>query len=646
MRQLARSIPIGVALFLGLATAAADPPARVGRLSLVQGDVAVHDTRTGESEPATLNWPVTSDTAIVTARGARAEVRIGSTAVRVEGATDLEFVQLDDQATLLRLREGTVSVRVRDRETAERFTLETPDARVPLLDAGRYRFDASPRAGTTTVTTFQGNAQVEFGGTAVSVSSGRRAEIGPREGLEIVGAFADGFDDWALARDRGDDLARSTRYVSPEMTGVESLDEHGDWRETPEHGVVWVPRAVPVGWAPYRSGRWAWIDPWGWTWVDDAPWGFAPFHYGRWALIGGVWAWAPGAFVARPVYAPALVGWIGHPGWSVTVSIGAVPAVGWFPLAPREVFVPAYQSSTVYVRNVNITHVTNIVHAPRPHRHAHRHVDRAVTVVPASAVTHGHRVDRSQLRARHADLAVVASPPETVTRPPRRASDGRARDGAPRRPQEFARPAPNQAAPAARAATPPQVDRRPIADRSPREERRGESPQGPQGPRTIGRTVERAAPIARPAPNVALPTARAPERVVEQRPPVAVRPEASSRLDRAPANARSQAGEPPRRIERRPEPTRVQRQVDPVRVPAPMPRVAARPPAPEPRREMAPPQAPTATVRAAPASPQVMLPQRSFPQAAESRGDRGRSEARESRGGESRGGERRGGERR
>ena len=661
MRNLARSIPIGVALFLGLATAEADPPARVGRLSVIQGEVTVHDTRTGESEAATLNWPVTSDTAITTARGARAEVRIGSTAVRLDGTTELEFVKLDDQTSLLRLREGTVNVRVRDRETAARFTLETPHARVLLLDTGRYRFDASPRAGTTTVTAFQGNAQLAFGSTAVSVSSGKRAEIGPQGGVEIVGAFADGFDDWALARDRGDDVARSTRYVSPEMTGAESLDEHGDWHVTADYGPVWYPRAVPVGWAPYRWGRWAWVEPWGWTWVDDAPWGFAPFHYGRWALIGGVWAWAPGVRVVRPVYAPALVGWVGSPGWRVTVSIGAVPAVGWFPLAPREVFVPAYRCSTVYVRNVNITHVTNIVQTPQPH-FAFRHVDRAVTVVPASAVTQGQPVARSLVRVRHAELTAAASnaPPETVARPPRRGFDGRARDDerGPRPPQGVARPAPNQVAPAASAATPPQGDRRPIADRSPREERdrRGESPQGRPAPRAIERSAERAAPIA-PAPSVVVPQApRAAERSVEQRPPAAVRPvertapiaqpapnvaaSPTPRADRAPVNDQSRAGEPPRRLERRPEPIRVERPVEPARVPAPAPQVVARPPAPELRRE-APPQ-----VRAAPPIPQVMLPQRSFPEPAASRGDRGRSDAREWRGGESRGGESRGGERR
>ena len=56
---------------------------------------------------------------------------------------------------------------------------------------------------------------------------------------------------------------------------------------------VWYPNVYP-GWAPYREGHWAWVEPWGWTWVDDAPWGFAPFHYGRWVNVGGRWGWVPG----------------------------------------------------------------------------------------------------------------------------------------------------------------------------------------------------------------------------------------------------------------------------------------------------------------------------------------------------------------
>ncbi len=643
MRNRARSIPIGVALLLGLATAQADPPARVGRLSLVEGEVTVHDTRTGESDPATLNWPVTGGIAIATARGARAEVRIGSTAIRLDGATELEFAELDDAASLLRLAQGTVSVRVRDRETARTFTLDTPQARALLLEPGSYRFDANPRTGAATVTAFQGGAQITVGGAAVAVSSGRRAEIGSRGQVEIVGAFADGFDDWASARDRGDDVAHSTRYVSREMTGYESLDEHGDWRATSEYGVVWVPRAVPVGWAPYRWGRWAWIEPWGWTWIDEAPWGFAPFHYGRWALIGSVWAWAPGGFVARPVYAPALVGWIGHPGWSVTVSFGAVPAVGWFPLAPREVFVPAYRCSTVYVRNVNITHVTHVAHAPRPH-FAHRHVAGAVTVVPASALRHGHPVARSHVRARHADHAVTASsaPPEAVARPPRRSGDGRrARDDARSssaaegivRAAPVARPSPDVVVAPAPRAPERDADRRPPATARPdahlradeRNRRREPPPPGPEL-----RAVAPAPTVVQPLPGpAAAPAPRAPERA-----PATVRSEGQPRVDRAPAQERLRDPNPPRRdIEHRPAPARVERHAERERPPA----WRHQPPAPQSPSQVVrevPPQRVVPAVRAAPPGPAVAMPQLALPQPSAPRGDGARGHGRERRGGE------------
>src|SRR5207245_1389824 len=85
---------------------------------------------------------------------------------------------------------------------------------------------------------------------------------------------------------------------------------------------VWVPRSMIVGWAPYRYGHWAWVDPWGWTWIDDAPWGFAPFHYGRWVYVDGGWGWVPGHVVARPVYAPALVAFVGGRNWSVAIGLG------------------------------------------------------------------------------------------------------------------------------------------------------------------------------------------------------------------------------------------------------------------------------------------------------------------------------------
>lgn len=99
-----------------------------------------------------------------------------------------------------------------------------------------------------------------------------------------------------------------------------------------------------------------WIAPWGWTWIGDEPFGFAPFHYGRWAFVGGYWAWVPGPLVVRPVYAPALVAFVGGSGFGVTVGFGeGLTGVAWFPLGPRDVWVPGYHCSPRYVQNVNVT---------------------------------------------------------------------------------------------------------------------------------------------------------------------------------------------------------------------------------------------------------------------------------------------------
>ena len=164
----------------------------------------------------------------------------------------------------------------------------------------------------------------------------------------------DDFDEWSLAGDQWSDKSATARYVSQEMTGYEELERHGDWRVHEEYGPVWYPRNLSPGWAPYRHGSWAHIAPWGWTWVDLAPWGYAPSHYGRWLQVGSRWCWVPGPRTARPVWAPALVGWV------TTRRSGEVVAsnnIGWFPLSPGDVYQPVYQVSNGYVYKINHGHV-------------------------------------------------------------------------------------------------------------------------------------------------------------------------------------------------------------------------------------------------------------------------------------------------
>jgi hypothetical protein len=218
------------------------------------------------------------------------------------------------------------------------------------------------------------------------------------------------------------------------MTGYEDLDDYGRWTYVGQYGTVWIPRGVPADWAPYRYGHWVWIAPWGWTWVDDEPWGFAPFHYGRWCQIGGGWAWVPGPVVVRPVYAPALVAFVGGGGFHLAIGIGR--AVAWFPLGPGEVYVPAYRVSPRYVTNVNVTNTTvNVTRVTNVYNYytvnnrtnitnvtyVNQHIQNGVTSVSQETFVNARPVSRNIVAVSVRDLE-QAPVRHTVEAEPQRAS--------------------------------------------------------------------------------------------------------------------------------------------------------------------------------------------------------------------------------
>jgi hypothetical protein len=386
---------IGLVLLSLLASSAwADPPGRAGRIAEVTGKLWLYAPESDEWVEATRNRPVTTGERLSTDANSRAEIRIGSTTLRLDEETDLEVLELDDDQLRVHLHRGSVAARLRTGEAAREFSLVTAEGKVQTQIAGSYRFDRIDAV--THVTTNSGQAHFQGTGAALTVMAGQRAEFWGEGNTQysLTEPHRDAFTDWVIAEDRRDGGAVANRYVSPEMTGAEDLDRNGRWETSADYGPVWYPTVVAAGWAPYRMGRWAWVSPWGWTWVDDAPWGFAPFHYGRWAYHGTRWGWTPGRYVARPVYAPALVAWVGGSNVSVSVSVGG-PPVGWFPLAPREVYVPGYRFSEGYIRRVNGGHVTNITHITTivndPGRatagwHYANRGPRGMTVVPADVI--------------------------------------------------------------------------------------------------------------------------------------------------------------------------------------------------------------------------------------------------------------------
>ena len=371
-----------------------DPPSRVGRLSYISGTVSFHTLDEDQWEPAVINYPVTEGLSFWTEPDSRATLQLGHGVVRLDGQTEVDVQQFDDQVVQVNIPQGSVNFRLRRLEPGEAYQVATPSGTVALTAPGRYRIDASVNGGPGGITIFQGSAQPVGDNFGMMISSGPQAQ--PQD-----------IDNWSEQQEQ--QVAQAPSYLSPDMPGVDDLAGQGNWDRSPDYGNVWYP-PVQAGWAPYRYGHWAFVPPWGWTWVDDASWGFAPFHYGRWVQIGPRWAWVPGQRMERPVYAPALVAFVGGGGLSVAIGIGSgVSAVGWVPLGPREVYVPPYGGSIEYIRRVNRTNVTNVNNITINNITVNRNT---TTFVNASAAT----VVRSDAMTRSANIskAVVKVPPTAL----------------------------------------------------------------------------------------------------------------------------------------------------------------------------------------------------------------------------------------
>ncbi|HWK75058.1 MAG TPA: DUF6600 domain-containing protein [Povalibacter sp.] len=387
-----------------------DPPGRVARLSHVDGEVALAPAGSEEWAEAVLNRPLTSGDRLWVDVGSRAELQMGSASVHLGQSSGFSFVDLDDDQLHMKLTEGVATVRVQRKREDESIEIDTPNATVRLLHPGEYHIEVNEDGDQTVVKTRSGESEVEGEHQSFTVAANEEGVFKGTdrltESIEPLGPRT-AFEAWANDRDRPEQESQSSRYVSRDVIGYRDLDRYGDWISEPGYGYVWRPTYVVSGWAPYRYGRWVWVSPWGWSWIDDAPWGFAPFHYGRWAYLRSSWYWVPGPIYARPVYAPALVAWTGTPGFSVSLSFGS--GIGWFPLGPREAFMPAYRYSPRYIRSINVWHTTVInntyVYNGRGrHTYLYGRDPRAVTVVDRGQFVGGRRIDGHWRRTDARDL--------------------------------------------------------------------------------------------------------------------------------------------------------------------------------------------------------------------------------------------------
>lgn len=399
-----------------------NPPALAGRLANITGSVSFHAAGETQWSAATLNYPVTNGEAFWTEPQAQAGLEIADDSVVLDSSTELDIGAIDVTQIVATEAQGAVFIHLNSLQPNQTVTFNTPRGAVQITAPGRYEIVAGDTNDATMVTVVEGAAHIAGTNLSLDVGPQQTATIGGTDTLQgSVGAIQqDAFLESMLRVPAPRHYAVAPPPQVRYMTGAADLDTYGSYTQTAQYGQVWYPHDVARDWAPYRDGHWAYVQPWGWTWVDNARWGFAPFHYGRWVQVNDRWGWVPGGgeegsgvavgVSSYPVYSPALVSFVGV-GVGVSIGFGGggySPA--WIPLGPREPYYPWYHSRGDYFErlnrpygvpqtilqrgptfnsynNVNIRNTT-IVNNTTINRQVFIN-QRAATVVPAAAFTGG-----------------------------------------------------------------------------------------------------------------------------------------------------------------------------------------------------------------------------------------------------------------
>ena len=371
------------------------------RVSYLNGEVSFWRPGGQEWTPAKVNMPLAPGDILYTGQGGNVEIQLGPRAfLRAAEGTHVGLDNQEPDFVQFRVTAGHASLDLRELTAGQTVELDTPHGAFTVERTGYYH--AAVSEGSTTFATHRGGSATvtPAGGAATPVAANQQVIItgtdSPR--VEMAAALAlSAWDRWNYQRTNYLLQPASTRYVPPAVYGGEALNQYGSWRTVETYGSVWVPGGVGPAWVPYSTGRWIWDPRFGWTWLDDAPWGWAPYHYGRWVFLGNYWAWAPGPLVVRPAYAPALVVFLGG---GVAVTVGH--PLGWAPLGWGEPVIPWWGrpgfvgvawwggwAGPRVVNNVVVKRTTNI-NVTNITVYRNVHVTNAVVGVPAERFGRGH----------------------------------------------------------------------------------------------------------------------------------------------------------------------------------------------------------------------------------------------------------------
>ena len=403
MREFWKTLVLSALLLAAPVFVNADPPARVARLSYMDGPVIFSPAGQDEWFNAEINRPVITGDRIWSDISSRAELQLGRAVFRFGDNTSIAVLNLDNNLAQVQLTQGVINLNIRSVRPDQAYEINTPNLVFSTRQPGDYLIDVNKDGTETIVTVRSGQAEVYGDRTSYIIPAQQtfsftKTDLGNYQRLTF--AANDDFDRWCYERERLATSTVSARYVSPEIVGYEDLDRYGSWTQVDVYGHVWIPNNVGSDWAPYREGHWAWISPWGWTWVDHEEWGYAPFHYGRWAYVEGRWGWIPGPITSISIYAPALVGFLG----GINFVFGS-DGISWVPLGYNDIYQPPYVVSQQYFSDINTSGTFLQGNQVRKHFNrrnerivfSNQNITNAVTAVPKNIFIQSKPVSKTRV---------------------------------------------------------------------------------------------------------------------------------------------------------------------------------------------------------------------------------------------------------
>ena len=172
MGVLARSLVLLILLLAIPALAQVEPPARVGRVSLVSGALAFYGPGDSDWSAARVNLPVGAGAWLATDPQSRAELRIGADSLDLANDTQLNFAELRDRVMQIALSQGRVDLHLRRLQQDETAEIDVPGGGVWPLRPGVYDIDSGGPDRPTRVAVFEGSAHFVGGGIDTLVNAG------------------------------------------------------------------------------------------------------------------------------------------------------------------------------------------------------------------------------------------------------------------------------------------------------------------------------------------------------------------------------------------------------------------------------------------------------------------------------------------